>query len=180
MSRLAAWIARARELGAVAIDTQTTSLDPMQATLCGFSLAIAANEACYVPLGHRKRGDGGDGSLFAGEIAPDQIEDRAARAAMKPLLEDPGVLKVGQDIKFDLQIFALRGIDLAPYDDVMLMSYVLDAGRAGHALAALSQRYLDHAAIDFNQLTGSRKSHLTFDCVAVQNAPPYPPDNPHP
>src|SRR5262249_33538121 len=142
--RLAAWIARARELGAVAIDTQTTSLDPMQAALCGFSLALAANEACYVPLAHRKRGDGGDGSLFAGEIAPDQIEERAALAAMKPLLEDPGVLKVGQDIKFDLQMFALRGIEVAPYDDVMLMSYVLDAGRGGHALPALSQRYFDH------------------------------------
>src|SRR5260221_8771019 len=96
---------------------------------------------------------------------------------MKPLLEDPGVLKVGQDIKFDLQMFALRGIDLAPYDDVMLMSYVLDAGRAGHALAALSQRYLDHAAIDFNQLTGSGKSKLTFDCVAVEKAAEYAAEN---
>src|SRR6516164_2195349 len=174
LDRLAAWIARARELGAVALDTQTTSLDPMQATLCGFSLALAANEACYVPLAHRKRGDGGDGSLFAGEIAPDQIE---ARAAMKPVLEDPGVLKVGGDIKFDLQMFALRGIDLAPYDDVMLMSYVLDAGRASHALGSLSQRYLDHAAIDFNQLTGSGKSKLTFDCVAVEKAAEYAAEN---
>ncbi|TMK15457.1 MAG: DNA polymerase I [Alphaproteobacteria bacterium] len=177
LDRLAAWIARARDLGVLALDTQTTSLDPMQATLCGFSLALAANEACYVPLGHRKRGDGGDGSLFAGEIAPDQIEERAALEAMKPLLEDPGVLKVGQDIKFDLQMFALRGIDLAPYDDVMLMSYVLDAGRAGHALAALSQRYLDHAAIDFNQLTGTGKSKLTFDCVAVEKAAEYAAEN---
>jgi DNA polymerase I len=177
LDRLAAWIARARDLGAVALDTQTTSLDPMQATLCGFSLALAANEACYVPLGHRKRGDGGDGSLFAGEIAPDQIEERAALEAMKPLLEDPGVLKVGQDIKFDLQMFALRGIDLAPYDDVMLMSYVLDAGRASHALASLSQRYLDHAAIDYNQLTGAGKSKLTFDCVAVEKAAEYAAEN---
>src|SRR6516165_2836913 len=177
LERLAAWIARARELGAVAIDTQTTSLDPMQATLCGFSLALAPNEACYVPLAHRKRGDGGDGSLFAGEIAPDQIEERAALEAMKPLLEDPGVLKVGKDIKFDLQMFALRGIDLAPYDDVMLMSYVLDAGRASHALAALVQRYLDHAAIDYNQLTGAGKSKLTFDCVAVEKAAEYAAEN---
>jgi len=177
LDRLAAWIARARELGAVAIGTQTTNLDPMQAALCGFSLALTANEACYVPLAHRKRGDGGDGSLFAGEIAPDQIEERAALEAMKPLLEDPGVLKVGQDIKFDLQMFARRGIDLAPYDDVMLMSYVLDAGRGGHALSALSQRYLDHAAIDFNQLTGSGKSKLAFDCVAVEKAAEYAAEN---
>src|SRR5215469_16083502 len=177
LDRLATWIARARDLGAVALDTQTTSLDPMQATLCGFSLALAANEACYVPLAHRKRGDGGDGSLFAGEIAPDQIEERAALAAMRPLLEDPSVLKVGQDIKFDLQMFALRGIEVAPYDDVMLMSYVLDAGRAGHALAALSQRYFDHATIDYNQLTGSGKSKLTFDCVAVEKAAEYAAEN---
>src|SRR5262245_53937300 len=177
LDRLATWIARARDLGAVALDTQTTSLDPMQATLCGFSLALAANEACYVPLGHRKRGDGGDGSLFAGEIAPDQIEERAALEAMKPLLEDAGVLKVGRDIKFDLQMFALRGIDLAPYDDVMLMSYVLDAGRASHALAALSQRYFDHAAIDYNQVTGAGKSKLTFDCVAVEKAAEYAAEN---
>src|SRR5215831_2664715 len=165
---LEAWIARARERGRIVIVAEATSIDPMQATLCGFSLALAANEACYVPLAHRKRGDGGNGSLFAGEIAPDQIEERAALEAMKPLLEDPGVLKVGKDIKFDLQMFALRGIDLAPYDDVMLMSYVLDAGRASHALASLSQRYLDHAAIDYNQLTGAGKSKLTFDCVAVE------------
>src|SRR5262247_1393982 len=164
LGRLATWIARARELGVLALDTQTTSLDPMQATLCGFSLALAANEACYVPLAHRKRGDGGDGSLFAGEIAPDQIEERAALAAMKPLLEDPGVLKVGQDIKFDLQMLALRGIEVAPYDDVMLMSY---------ALAALSQRYFDHATIDYNQVTGSGKSKLVFDCVAVEKAAEY-------
>src|SRR5215469_11344477 len=177
LDRLVTWIARARDLGAVALDTQTTSLDPMQATLCGFSLALAANEACYVPLAHRKRGDGGDGSLFAGEIAPDQIEERAALAAMRPLLEDPSVLKVGQDIKFDLQMFALRGIEVAPYDDVMLMSYVLDAGRAGHALAALSQRYFDHATIDYNQLTGSGKSKLTFDCVAVEKAAEYAAEN---
>jgi DNA polymerase I len=177
LDRLAAWISRARDLGAIALDTQTTGLDPMQATLCGFSLALAPNEACYVPLGHRKRGDGGDGSLFAGDIAPDQIEERAALEAMKPLLEDPGVLKVGRDIKFDLQMFALRGIDLAPYDDVMLMSYVLDAGRASHALAALSQRYFDHAAIDYNQLTGAGKSKLTLDCVAVERAAEYAAEN---
>src|SRR5499433_2095525 len=170
---LAAWISRARELGTFAIAIEVMSIDPMQANLCGFSLALAANEACYVPLAHRKRGDGGNASLFAGEIAPGQIEERAALAALKPLLEDPGVLKVGQDIKFDLQMFALRGIEVAPYDDVMLMSYVLDAGRAGHALAALSQRYFDHTTIDYNQLTGSGKSKVTFDCVAVEKAAEY-------
>jgi DNA polymerase I len=173
LDRLNAWITRARDLGAVALDTQTTSIDPMQATFCGFSLAVAANEACYVPLAHRKGGDGGDGGLFTGPIAPDQIEERAALDALRPLLEDPGVLKVGNDLKYDLQILALRGIELAPYDDTMLMSYVVDAGRANHALEALSNRYFDHATIDFGELTGSGKSRITFDCVQIDKAAEY-------
>jgi DNA polymerase I len=173
LDRLNAWITGARDLGVVALDTETTSIDPMQATLCGFSLAVAPNEACYVPLAHRKGGDGGDGGLFAGPIAPDQIEERAALDALRPLLEDPAVLKVGNDLKYDLQIFALRGIELAPYDDTMLMSYVVDAGRANHALEALSNRYFDHATVDFGELTGSGKSRITFDCVQIDKAAEY-------
>jgi DNA polymerase-1 len=173
LERLNAWIARARELGALAIDIQATSIDPMQAALCGLSLALAANEACYVPLAHRKRGDGGDGSLFAGDIAPGQIEERAAIAAMQPLLEDPEVLKVGCDLKFGLQMLALRGSDVTPYDDVMLMSYALDAGRSSHALTSLAQRYFDHAVIDDNVLTGSGKARITFDCLEVEKAAEY-------
>jgi DNA polymerase I len=168
--RLDAWIARAHELGQVAINAQSTSFDPMQAALCGISLALAANEACYVPLVHRKPGDGGNGSLFAGEIAPDQLAEADALAALKPLLEAPGVLKIGQNLKFDLQMLALRGIELAPFDDIMLMSYVLDAGRADHKLEALSQRYLDHTTIDLDEVTGSGKSKLTFDCVDIDKA----------
>jgi DNA polymerase-1 len=94
LDRLEAWIARAHDLGLVAIDTSVNGPDPMQALLCGFSLALAPNEACYVPLGHRQGGEAGNGSLFAGEIAPDQIDEGAALAAIKPLLEAPGVLKI--------------------------------------------------------------------------------------
>ena len=173
LEQLDAWITRARELGAIAIDIQASSIDPMQAALCGFSLALTANEACYVPLAHRKRGDGGDGSLFAGDIAPGQIEERAALAAMQPLLEDPEVLKVGCDLKFGLQMFAVRGSDLTPYDDIMLMSYALDAGRSSHALTSLAQRYFDHAMVDDNVLTGSGKARITFDCVEVEKAAEY-------
>jgi DNA polymerase-1 len=126
-----------------------------------------------VPLIHRQGGDGGSGGLFAGPIAPGQIEESAALAAMKPLLEDPGVLKIGLDLKFDLQIFAQRGIEVAPFDDTMLISYVLDAGRADHGLGPLAQRYLDHATIDYSELTGSGKSKLTFDCVAIDKAAEY-------
>jgi DNA polymerase-1 len=173
LDRLNAWVTRARERGVIGIDTQTTSLDPMQATLCGFALALGANEACYVPLAHRRGGDGGNDSLFAGPIAPDQIEERAALAAMKPLLEDPGVLKIGQDLKYDLQIFALRGVELAPYDDVMLMSYVLDAGRSDHTVGSLSKRYFDYTTIDFDAVTGTGKSRLPFDCVQIDRAAEY-------
>jgi DNA polymerase I len=173
LDQLNAWIARAFDLGGLAIDTETTSLDPMQATLCGFSLALAPNEACYVPLIHRQGGDGGNGGLFAGPIAPGQIEERAALAALKPLLEDPGVLKIGLDLKFDLQIFAQRGITIAPCDDTMLISYVLDAGRADHQLDPLAKRLFDHATMDYNEVTGSGKSKLTFDCVAVEKATEY-------
>ena len=173
LEQLDAWITRARELGAIAIDIQASSIDPMQATLCGFSLALTANEACYVPLAHRKRGDGGDGSLFAGDIAPGQLEERAALAAMQPLLEDPEVLKVGCDLKFGLQMFAVRGSELTPYDDIMLMSYALDAGRSSHALTSLAQRYFDHAMVDDNVLTGSGKARITFDCVEVEKAAEY-------
>jgi DNA polymerase I len=173
LERLNGWIARARELGAVAVDTETTSLDPMQATLCGLSLALAPNEACYVPLAHRQGGDGGKGGLFSGGIAPDQIDEAAALAALKPLLEDPSILKIGQNLKFDLQILALRGIELKPYDDTMLMSYVLDAGRSDHGLDHLSRRYFDHSTIDYNEVTGSGKSKIAFDCVDVEKAAEY-------
>jgi DNA polymerase-1 len=170
---LNAWVARARELGQVALATETTSLDPMQAVLCGFALALRPSEACYVPLAHRQGGDGGNGGLFAGPVAPGQLEELAALAAMKPLLEDPGVIKIGHDLKFDLQIFALRRIAIAPCDDAMLMSYVLDAGRSSHDLGHLAQRHFDHATIDLNAITGSGKSKITFDCVAIEKAAEY-------
>ena len=170
LDRLNTWIARARDLGAIAVDTETTSLDPMQAALCGFSLAVTPNEACYVPLAHRQ---GGKEGLFAEGLAPDQVDATAALAAMKPLLEDASVLKIGHNVKFDVQIFALRGIELKPCDDTMLMSYALDAGRSDHGIDPLSKRYFDHTTIDYNEITGSGKSKLEFDCVDVETAAKY-------
>jgi len=171
LDRLKDWVTRAIDVGVIAIDTETTSLDPMQATLCGFSLALAPNEACYVPLAHRQGGDGT--GLFAGEVVPGQIPERDALTAIKPLLEDAGVLKVGQNLKFDWQIFALRGIEMAPIDDTLLMSYVVDAGRSDHGLDPLSKRYFDHTTIDFNEVTKVGKSKTAFDCVAVEKAAEY-------
>ncbi len=173
LDRLKAWADRARDVGTLAIDTETSSLDPMQAELCGFSLAVAPNEACYVPLSHRHGGEGGKDSLFPGEITPDQLSETDALAIMKPLLEDRGVLKIGQNLKFDWQIFALRGIEIASYDDTMLMSYVVDAGRSDHGLDPLARRYFDHETIDFNEVTKVGKSKLTFDSVDIAKATEY-------
>ncbi len=171
LDELNIWITRAVDLGMVAIDAQTTSIDPMQATLCGFALALGPDEACYVPLSHRKGGPAE--GLFASDLVSEQIPESAALAAIKPLLEDPGVLKVGHNLKFDRLMLAQRGIEMAPYDDIMLMSYVLDAGRAEHGIEPLAQRYLGHMTIDYNDVVGSGKAKLTFDCVAVDKAAQY-------
>ncbi len=173
LDRLGAWIARASGFGTVALDIAATSLDPMQAVLCGFSLGLAANEACYVPLAHRRSGDAGKEGLFSAGIAPDQINEQQALAAIKPLLEDAGVLKIGHNVKFDLQMLALRGITLAPYDDIMLMSYVLDAGRSEHGLDAPAKRDFSHTRRASDEITGSGKSRITFDGVDIAAATQY-------
>jgi DNA polymerase-1 len=175
LDRLNAWVARARELGVVAVDTETTSLDPMIAQLCGFSLAVADSEACYVPIGHREGGGQGGTDLFAPEakLCPDQIAEEQALAAIRPLLEDPSVLKIGQNLKYDWQIFARRGIDIRPYDDTMLMSYVLDAGRGNHGMDDLAEKWLGHQTIHFEHVAGSGKAQVTFDCVPIDKASEY-------
>jgi DNA polymerase I len=169
--RLGAWIARGFDAGAVAINIETLGEDPMQAPLCGIALAVAPNEACYIPLAHRKGGNG-DG-LFGGGLAPDQISETAALAALKPLLEDESVLKIGQNLKFEMQVFAVRGIEMRAHEDTMLMSYVLDAGRFGHGLDALAPRYFNHAAVDYNDVIGTGKAKVSFDHVAFEKATPY-------
>ena len=171
LGRLNEWIARAHKAGVIAINIETIGEDPIQAGLCGLALAVAPNEACYVPLAHRKAGDG-DG-LFGGGLAPDQMSEDKVLAALKPLLEDPGVLKIGQNVKFELQLFAVRGIDAQSLEDTMLMSYVLDAGRFGHTLDALAPRYFDHMAMDYNDVIGTGKAKVAFDCVAFEKAAPY-------
>ncbi len=171
--RLKAWVARATDLGTVALDVTTNSIDPMQAALCGISLANAPNEACYIPLTHRNSGDSGAGGLFESGLAPDQIEEQAALDILRPLLENRGVLKVGHNIKFAWQILSQRGIETNSYDDVMLLSYVLDAGRSNHGLDALAARYFDHTTVDHDTLIGSGKSRVTFDCVDIGKAAEY-------
>jgi DNA polymerase-1 len=171
--RLRQWVDRARETGLAAIDVSSSGTDPMQAEVCGISLAVAPGEACYVPLGHRQGGEGAAGELFRGDRAPDQLEEFPALKALKPLLADPGVLKIGHDVKFAWQLFALRGIETAACDDVMLMSYALDAGRQNHGLGALATRILGHTAADIDALLKTGKSKITFDAVGIERAAEY-------
>jgi len=175
VDRLKAWIARAHETGMVAVDTETTSLDPMTAHLCGFSLSVAPNEACYVPIGHREGGGASGSDLFAPEakLCADQIPEEQALNLLKPLLEDKSILKVAQNMKYDWLVFAQRGIQTAGYDDTMLISYVLDAGKGGHGMDDLAKRWLNHDTIHFQHVAGQGKSQITFDCVAIDKATEY-------
>ena len=171
LDRLNAWIARAQDIGYVAIDTETTSLDPMQAEMCGFSLALPLDRACYVPLTHKQGGDGS--GLFAGGAAPDQLDARKALAALKPLLEDASVLKIGQNLKFDALLFAQHGIEMRCIDDTMLISYVLDAGRGSHGMDSLSEKWLGHKPISYSEVAGTGKNKVCFDQVSIEKATEY-------
>jgi DNA polymerase-1 len=164
-------IVRAFDAGQVALAIETSHADPMQAEICGISLATGVNEACYVPLAHTKPGDGS--GLFAGGLAPDQIKAADALAALKPLLTDPGVLKIGHDLKFDTVVLAQHGIDMAPLEDTILISYVLDAGRAKHDYESLAESWFGHKAIAFSDLIGSGKNRVLFDQVPVDKAAEY-------
>ncbi|MCF8476231.1 MAG: DNA polymerase I [Pseudolabrys sp.] len=175
LARLKEWIARAEDLGVVAVDTETTSLDPMTAELCGFSLSFAPNEACYVPLGHRDGGSAGGTDLFAPEskLSADQIPEADALKVLKPLLENSSVLKVAQNMKFDWLVFAQRGVEIDGYDDTMLISYVLDAGKGGHGMDDLAKRWLGHDTVPFKDVAGSGKAQVSFDNVAIDKATEY-------
>jgi DNA polymerase-1 len=169
---LQAWIDRAAEAGLIAFDTETTSLDPLQAGLVGVSLAVAPGEACYIPIGH----SAGEAGLFdGGGLLPGQIAEAEAIALLKPLLEDPGVLKIGQNVKFDWHVFARRGVEVAPYDDTMLISYALDSGATneGHGMDALSDRWLGHKTISFSEVAGSGRNFIGFARVAIDKATEY-------
>ncbi len=167
-AELNAWIARAWDAGSFAIDAKSNSGDPMQADICGIALALAPNDACYVPLAHRQSGDGA--GLFDAGLAPDQIKASDALAALKPLLESAGILKIGFNIKFNAVMLAQHGVTLRNTDDAQLMSYALDAGRNSHALESLADRWFGHVVIAESELIGSGKNKLTFDQVAIDKA----------
>jgi DNA polymerase-1 len=160
------WIAQATDRGAVAIDLVTTSTDPMIAALIGVSLALAPNQAAYVPLGHRNSND----LLAGGGLADGQVPEHEALALLKPMLEDAGVLKVGHDLKHDALVLDRHGISLKSFDDVMLMSYVLDAGRSGHGLEELSRRHLGHTMLNTADVVGKGRTLAPFETVEVARA----------
>ncbi|MBR1278606.1 DNA polymerase I [Bradyrhizobium sp. AUGA SZCCT0283] len=168
LAELNAWIERAYDAGRFAIDAKSNSDDPMQADICGIALALAPNDACYVPFTHRQSGDGA--GLFDAGLAPDQIRAGDALATLKPLLESAGVLKIGFNIKFNAVMLAQHGVTLRNTDDAQLMSYALDAGRNSHALGSLAELWFGHAVISESELIGSGKNKLTFDQVAIDKA----------
>ncbi|WP_315724197.1 MULTISPECIES: DNA polymerase I [unclassified Bradyrhizobium] len=168
LPELKAWLARAHDFGRITIEVKASSIDPMQASLCGLALALAPNEACYIPLAHRQAGDGG--GLFDAGLAPDQIKESEALAALKPVFESAGLLKIGYNIKFIAVLLAQHGITLANVDDILLMSYALDAGRGSHKLDSLAEHVLAHALLSESELIGSGKNKLTFEQVAIDRA----------
>jgi DNA polymerase-1 len=171
LDQLKAWLARVHDVGHFVIEAMSDSIDPMQAEISGIALALAPNDACYVPLGHKQ--SGGGAGLFDAGLAPDQIKASEALSALKPLLESAGILKIGFNIKFNAVMLAQHGITLRNHDDAQLMSYALDAGRNAHGLEGLAERWLGHAVVDYGGLTGSGKNKLSFDQVAIDKATEY-------
>ena len=152
------WINEAEEIGEVAVDTETDSLDPNQANLVGISLSSKIGKACYIPVGHKSKK-----SLNIKEVLK----------KIKPLLEDPSIKKIGQNIKFDFIVFYKNGITLNSMEDTMLMSYVLDAGKNRHNMDTLSEIHLNHTPIKFKDLVGTGKKEINFSEVEVDKAKDY-------
>ncbi len=165
LDALDGWIARARHQGWIAVDTETSSTDATQANLVGVSLALAPNLACYIPLGH-------GGTDLLAEV-PVQIDTTAALAKLKELMEDPSVLKIGHNLKFDMIILGERGIDVAPHDDTIVMSFDLDAGLHGHGMDELAATHLSHACIAFKDVVGTGKSQRGFHEIDLKTATRY-------
>jgi DNA polymerase-1 len=169
MAGLEALITEARERGVVAFRTETTSLDPMLAEPVGFAMAVRPGKSAYIPVGHRSSAI----DLLGGGRAENQLALNDVLGALKPLLTDPSVLKIGHNLKDDWLTTHRLGIDVGPFDDTMLISYVLGAGAGAHDIASLAERWLGHAMIPFKDLVGSGKSLVTFDLVAIERATTY-------
>ncbi len=174
LSALDAWIARARIEGVVAIDTETDALDSVAANLVGISLSTGPGKACYIPLAH------GGTDMFAER--PNQLEAKAALAALKPLLKDEGVLKIGHNLKYDINVLVrateaagLGLLELRPFDDTILLAFDLEAGKGlgGQGMDELARQHLDHACIGYKDVTGTGKKAISFAEVPLDRATEY-------
>ena len=169
LEALKRWVEEATRLGHVAVDTETDALDSMQANLVGVSLATAPGQACYIPLGHTAEG----GGLFGSEKLAGQVKLEEAMALLQPLLENRSVLKIGQNIKYDLQVLRRYGTDISPIDDTMLLSYATESGENGHGMDEMSEKHLGHKPISFKEVAGSGKSTISFAQVPLDRATAY-------
>jgi len=159
------WIAEATRQGYVAFDTETDNIDNIRAKLAGISLATAPNKACYIPIGHS-----GQDMLVE---TPDQLPADLVLNRLRSLLEDPAVLKIAHNLKYDWVMFAKAGIDVAPYDDTLVMSFDLDAGRSNHGLDDLADIHFDHECISFKSVCGTGAKQISFDKVPLDVATEY-------
>lgn len=166
--RLAAWTQKIWDVGRVSIDTETTGLDPQQADLVGICLSTQIGEGCYIPVGHVLAGD----LLSGGGLVEGQLPIRDVLEALKPVIEAPSILKIGQNIKYDMEIFWRYGINLAPIDDTMLISYALDGPRY-NGMDVLADHWLGHKTITFSELAGTGKAQKTFDQLEISAAARY-------
>ena len=158
LDEIDSWIKEAEEAGEVAVDTETSSLDPHQADLIGISLSSKIGKACYIPVGHKSKKN----------INKDQTLKK-----LKPLLEDPSIKKIGQNIKFDFIVLFKHGIKITSMEDTMLMSYVLDSGKNRHNMDTLSEIHLNHKPIAFKDLVGTGKKEINFSFVDLEKAKDY-------
>ena len=165
------WIEKCAAARIIAVDTETSALDAMQADLVGISLAVGPNDACYIPLDH------GGTDMF--DQRPEQIARNEVLEALKPLLASDAVLKIGQNIKYDLNVLARYGVNVSPIDDTMILSFALDAGRGeagiggGHGMDELSQRHLGHTPLSFKEVCGTGKKQIPFGEVPLDRATEY-------
>lgn len=170
------WMETARQSGFLAVDTETTGLTPARASLVGISLCSEIGAAAYIPVGHISGGgdlfgNAGNGSEKSREIRQIPLAD--VMAVLRPVLEDPPILKIGHNIKFDLQMFAAQGINVSPVDDTMLLSYVLDGTAHGHGMDALSELLCNHKTITYDEVTGTGKNRIGFAQVPIEKARDY-------
>ena len=180
ISQLENWISKIKNLGIVSVDTETTSLNPLKANLVGISLSLEPHIACYIPLGHKKSKDT-EALDFKNSDNEANVEinnfvqipmDKAIKI-LKPILEDPAILKIGQNIKYDILVLSKYGINIHPIDDTMLLSYVLEGGLHGHGMDELAELFLNKQTIKYKDVVGTGKSQITFDLVNLPKALDY-------